>query len=258
MKTGTAYLMHDSTKTISRHVVLHYHLFKNAGTSVDRVLKANFSDRWVTREFSMAGGNNTEQVEDWIRETPDAVAYSTHTAVGPLPNVAGVEVIPLVMLRDPIARICSAYRFERHQDADTLGANLAKEHDFAGYVRARLERKNDRQCRDFHVSRLATMRPGPEDEMDRAIEALDLLMQEGVVGLVDDFAGTIERLQWRLRPSFPYFKADSVRANTSSSDIPTGDPEVLAELEAANANDFDLLELARVRLHDLRLQKKEA
>ena len=50
-----------------RTVILHYHLFKNAGTSVDRLLQRNFPDAWATREFS--GRNNTAQVIEWISQT---------------------------------------------------------------------------------------------------------------------------------------------------------------------------------------------
>ena len=57
-----------------RTIILHYHLFKNAGTSVDAILKRIFGDRWVTREFPAMRGNNTAMVEQWIRNTPEAVA----------------------------------------------------------------------------------------------------------------------------------------------------------------------------------------
>jgi hypothetical protein len=49
-----------------RTIILHYHLFKNAGTSVDAILKRNFGDKWVTSEFPPMGGNNTALVEEWI------------------------------------------------------------------------------------------------------------------------------------------------------------------------------------------------
>jgi hypothetical protein len=145
---------------MDRTIILHYHLFKNAGTSLDRILKQNFGDKWVTREFPQNGGNNTEMVADWIRDTPEAIAYSSHTMIGPIPEVAGVRVVSVMLLRDPIERIKSAYRFERKQQADTWGAQLAKEHDFEGYVRARLARPGDRQCRNFQTARLASLCPG--------------------------------------------------------------------------------------------------
>ena len=98
-------------EVVQRTVILHYHLFKNAGTSVDRLLKDNVADRWVTGEFPANGGNNSGLVADWIRPTPDAVAFSSHTMLGPLPFVDDVQIISLIFLRDPIARIISAYTF---------------------------------------------------------------------------------------------------------------------------------------------------
>ncbi len=112
-----------------RTVVLHYHLFKNAGTSLDEILKRNFGARWVTREFSMTGGDNSAELAKWITEEEDAVAFSTHTGIGPVPEVPGVRIVTIMLLRDPISRIRSAYRFERSQRADTFGARLAKETD---------------------------------------------------------------------------------------------------------------------------------
>jgi hypothetical protein len=46
--------------TAQRKVVIHYHLFKNAGTSVDRMLKEIYGERWVTH----LGGNNTPRLEE--------------------------------------------------------------------------------------------------------------------------------------------------------------------------------------------------
>ena len=192
-----------------RTIILHYHLFKNAGTSVDAILKRNFPGSWVTREFPGMGGNNTALVEDWIRETPDAVAYSSHTMMGPLPQVEGVRIISYMLLRDPIERIKSAYRFERTQTADTWGAQLAKTHDFEGYVRARLARKGDRQCRNFQTYRLASMMPGAGPELDRAKQALAALT---VVGRVEAFDEAMER----LAAAYPGLKYQAVKANTSA------------------------------------------
>src|SRR5690606_24093891 len=140
--------MTKDCEEMERVVILHYHLFKNAGTSVDRILEYNFPGRWVTAEFKRKPGplGNSDLVAKWIVDNPEAVAFSTHTAWGPIPEKPGVRLISVLFLRDPIERIRSAYRFERQQQADTFGARLAKEHDFEGYVRARLAIPNDRQC----------------------------------------------------------------------------------------------------------------
>lgn len=222
---------------MGRTIILHYHLFKNAGTSVDAILKRNFGTRWVTREFPVRGDNNTALVEEWIRETPDAIAYSSHTMMGPIPQVEGVRVISFLLLRDPIERIKSAYRFERTQDADTWGAQLAKTHDFEGYVRARLDRPGDRQCRNFQTYRLASMMPGDGSELDRAKRALAAL---SVVGRVEAF----DEAMGRLAAVYPGLKYQAVRANTSAGkDGVEVSGASAKDLQATNAEDLSILQL---------------
>jgi hypothetical protein len=229
-----------------RTVILHFHLFKNAGTSVDQVLRRNFGERWVTAEFPTDTDDNSAAVADWIRAHPQAVAFSTHTALGPVPEIEGVRVVSLMMLRDPIARVRSAYRFERLQEADTWGAELAKVHDLDGYVRARLARRGDRQCRNFQTHRLASLVPGDAPELDRAVKGLSQL---SVVGLVEDFDGAMVRLANSVRGAFPDFSWQSVQANRSAPGAPSvQDSAVDAVLRAANGDDLALVDAAKTLL----------
>ncbi len=225
-----------------RTVVLHYHLFKNAGTSLDQILRKNFGDRLVKAEFLSSLKGNTEQVEAWIADTPEAVAYTSHTMMGPLPRVRGVRIIPVILLRDPIARIRSAYQFERNQDAETWGAELAKKHDLEGYVRARLARDGDRQCRNFQTSRLATLTPSDAPELERAIASARAIQKAGVLGRVEDFAKALEDLTKLLKPEFSDFQAEAVRANVSKkSKDAVANAALDALLQEANQDDMELL-----------------
>jgi hypothetical protein len=221
--------------TTERTIILHYHLFKNAGTSVDAILKKNFPGKWVTREFPANGGNNTALVEDWIRQTPQAIAYSSHTMMGPIPQVEGVRVISLMLLRDPIERIKSAYRFERTQAADTWGAQLAKEHDFEGYVRARLAQPGDRQCRNFQTYRLASLMPGEGTELERAKRALGELT---VVGRVEAFDEAMRRLAKVVGEVYSGFRCEARKMNTSDGKEIVDISEGLA-LDLSNGNLHD-------------------
>ncbi|WP_137702698.1 sulfotransferase family 2 domain-containing protein [Marimonas lutisalis] len=223
-----------------RTVVLHYHLFKNAGTSIDRILQKNFGDKWVTREFAANGGDNSAEVAEWIASTPEAIAYSSHTMLGPVPEVAGVEIIPVLLLRNPIDRIKSAYRFERKQEADTWGAQLAKEHDLEGYVRARLARPGDRQCRNFQTDRLARMCPGDGPELERALGALEFLKTHGVLGRVEAFDDAMQRLSNCLKHRYPDFKWESTRANVTEKSKAHNDAVEFDE-ELARNNSEDLI-----------------
>lgn len=221
-----------------RTVILHYHLFKNAGTSIDQILRKNFGASWVTREFPVAGGNNSAKVAEWIKSEPDAVAFSSHTMVGPIPKIPGVRIVTLVMLRNPVSRIASAYRFERTQDVEGFGAVLARHTSFEGYVRCRLALRSDRQCRNFQTSRLATVCPGPEPEIERACRGLE---QFDIVGQVERFDRARNRIRDVLQDHFPSFQMYDIHKNKSSRASEEMDPELLKLLRQNNRNDFALL-----------------
>ncbi len=232
--------MNPKTSPI-RTVILHYHLFKNAGTSLDQILKRNFPDSWVTAEFDTSNLSNTADVEKWITQNPTANAFSSHTIVGPLPSIEGVQIIPVMLLRDPFARIRSAYQFERNQTSDSWGAKLAKQNDFGGYVHARLERAKDRQCRNFQTGRLAAFYPGNEPELMRAFDGLRLINKTGVIGLVANFNRAMDLLSKRLSTPFPGFNWAPARANSSHSDNTPVSPELAQLLREMNSDDLVVL-----------------
>lgn len=238
-----------------RPIVLHYHYFKNAGTSVDAVLQKNFPGQWATAEF--AGVKNDQAVAEWIKSHPDTVAFSSHTAQFPLPVVEGVEIFPVVFLRHPLDRIRSAYSFERKQASDSLGARLAKQTDLAGYIRSRLDTPYDYQCRNFQTFRLAKLTAGPKvAELDRAVAALHQLP---FVGVVEYFDVSMARLEALLRPHIPHFRAAHAHRNaTGEGDLPLDGridalckdlgASLFEELLEANMKDICVHHAATVRL----------
>lgn len=206
----------------------------------------NFGDRWVTREFDMGKGSNTDQVENWILTSPEAVAFSSHTLTGPLPIIPDTEIVPILLLREPLSRIRSAYRFERNQQADTFGAKLAKKNDLAGYVSERLSNPQDRQCQNFQSWRLAMFCPGPETELQRAKAGAALINDMGVLGLVETFDQALITLQRRIKNAFPDFAWQQVHANTTAKSPESRmDQSLRQQLENANADDLNLLQHAQ-------------
>ncbi|AKS46642.1 Sulfotransferase family protein [Octadecabacter temperatus] len=235
----------NPTTSPTRTVMLHYHLFKNAGTSLDQILKRNFPDSWVTAEFDTSNGSNTAAVEKWITQNPTASAFSSHTIVGPLPSIEGVQIIPVMLLRDPVARIRSAYQFERNQTSDSWGAQLAKQNDFGGYVRARLARAKDRQCRNFQTGRLAAFCPSNQPELMRAFDGIRLINTSGVIGLVSNFDAAMKLISKRLSTLAPNFNWSPARANSSKSDNTPISPELTQLLREKNSDDLVVLRTLR-------------
>lgn len=243
-----------------RKVILHYHLFKNAGTSVDELLRACLGKRWVTREFEPRANAtpHRREVAEWIRAHPQAVAFSSHTVELPPPAMGQVDILPVIFIRHPIDRIASAYAFERKQGGNGFGSVLARHTTLAGYVEVRLSMGRDRQCRNFHLSRFAPMFPAAEGtEFERASRAVDTLP---FVGVVEEFDRSMSLLQSLVQADLPEFVARSVRANVSRDTAAPLDERLerlraevgeacYSALLAHNADDLKLHQQALQRLH---------
>jgi len=187
-----------------RNIILHYHIFKNAGTSVDAILKANFPNGWATKEFDPDYRTNQQQVLAWCQQQKSIKAFSSHTALLPPPSPPDTQVFPVLFIRHPIDRIASAYYFERNQEGDDFSIQMARQHSLAGYIDAHLSHDGISQCRNLQSHRLAQWFHGTQGDMaDLALQALDTLP---FVGLVEAFDESIEKMVGWLRPHFPNFK----------------------------------------------------
>lgn len=242
-----------------RPVIVHYHLFKNAGTSVDKILEKNFpGGQWSEVEGADNKKMQPEDLVNYIRNNPHLKAISSHTAVVTVPELEDIEILPIFFLRHPIDRIRSAYDFERKQDAKTPGAINAKAMDFNGYMGWRLSTPNPWQVSDFHAMRLKdfqTFTPAKQRHLflPRAKESLTALP---VVGLVEQFQASMERYQAYFKPYFPDFTFENVRANVTTSKKATLADNLNAfkkrigeqsykKLEEVNEDDFALYEIIK-------------
>lgn len=236
----------------SRNVILHFHLFKNAGTSLDALLKENFPTQWLTKEFESNKALNHLQLVDWIKQNPEAVCFSSHTAKLPPPKIEGVNIFPLIFMRHPIDRIASVYLFEKKQGGDGKWPTIARNTSFKGYLEERLIHSADRQCINFHVERFASMVPNNVgSEFERAKLALETLP---FVGIVEDYEGSVQRMTQWLKPHFPNFKANVHRLNTTRDSELSLENKLEAIREEVGDDMYQMLEIknsADLDLYDL-------
>lgn len=238
-----------------RPIVVHYHFFKNAGTSVDRTLQASFGATWasVERDPRMA----PHELRQFLMDNPWVTAVSSHTAMLPAPNVDGLEIIPVLFLRHPLDRVRSIYDFERRQDVDAPAPNKAKETSLAGYVEWRLDRADavgDHSIADFQVHRLAPAGHG-SGLSESARDAVDRLP---FVGVVEEFRKSVQSLTSVLAAHFPSISLSVERTNvTPGRPARLGErmdalrdelgPGLFERLAQQNRGDHDLWMYARAR-----------
>lgn len=120
-----------------RTIIVHVHIFKNAGSTFDSILEKNFGADFVDHrddDAMIKGG--AEYLNQLINENKTLKAISSHHIYFDPKKAENdtIKIIPVYFLRDPIERVLSVYKFERKQDPITPGAIHAKKYDLNDYV----------------------------------------------------------------------------------------------------------------------------
>ena len=189
-----------------REVLLHAHIFKNAGTTLDWSLARSFGDAFVDHR------NDTQ-----MRLRPAAVlaealadertaSLSSHALPCPAPALEGVSFTTLLMLRHPLRRARSVFAFERRQRADTPGARAAKAMDFKQYLRWRMRDEVAPTIRNFQTRYLSgQLRRPPQytETADDFAAALAFLRTLPAVGVVERYLESMVAFEASYGDRFP-------------------------------------------------------
>lgn len=120
-----------------RKVIVHYHIYKNSGTSFERVLDESFGPRHIRFDGPFPFFTIDQvQLDRIIRRHRDAQAFSSHQTQLPHPSALDYQVIAALFLRHPILRIASIYRFKRKTRDGTPASELAQTHEFPAFIEA--------------------------------------------------------------------------------------------------------------------------
>lgn len=175
----------------NQHVLIHYHIFKNAGSSIDASLQHCFGDRWSTFEGPHAHAiQSSTKLGEFMAANSHLVAISSHLARPPLPHA---KCLPIVFLRHPLLRAYSVYNFTR-ADSSQPYSDVAQGLGFSDYVRWALSNEpGSIVIRDYQVVHLsdASWRggdilktvAGPSD----LEQVCRLITDWGVTGVVEQF-----------------------------------------------------------------------
>jgi hypothetical protein len=97
-----------------RDILLHYHIFKNAGTTMDWILRRNFGgDFTEIHEAGEQGLLFSEEIIRFLVAHPQFKALSSHHFRLPPPRDDRFNIVEICFLRDPRDRIRSMYHYYR-------------------------------------------------------------------------------------------------------------------------------------------------
>lgn len=235
-----------------RKIILHCHLFKNAGSTVDWSLQRSLSDTFVDHRDDDSMRRGGEYLTPHLKKHTSISALSSHHIQFPLPQEDAFDLLALILLRHPIDRARSVYAFERRQDALTPGAIKAKELNFPDYIRWRLEDDvaptvRNFQCGHLTSSRLTTI------ERPQYEAALAVLTRAPLVGTVERYDESMILFEKTLAKDFPTIDLSYVGQNVTPNredDINVRIKGVLDELGSVLADEFCAQNAWDIQLHE--------
>jgi hypothetical protein len=230
-----------------RYIVVHYHIFKNGGTTVETILEREFGGRFATLHGPDADATLTgSDLAQFLQGYPHVSAVSSHHLRYPKPDIPHVVLFDCCFLRHPLARLHSYYMHLRRTDGLRESARDFLEHliDAAPH-----------QVSDVQVHQLANggafTRPASEHDLDKATQ---ILRQMAIPGLVEMYDESLVAAEYFLHPAFPMIRMEYIPQNVTNRmrPLPSERLDDLIELWGA-----DLYEqLVRLNQMDMELFRR--
>jgi hypothetical protein len=243
-----------------RLVILHYHILKNAGTTIENILDRNFGERLARLDTDHRDGRIEQRdIVDYLDRHPQIEALSSHQIHYPVPQARGYLFFDWCFLRDPIDRLRSTYDyFRKHPSEGDPLSEEANRLDFAAYIRCLLDRFPE-QVDNPQTNLLANGAADRETYPTDLAPALERMRETVFLGVVDLYRQSISAGRHRLRAVFPSLDFAQAPANVSGGLAgtlaarrrrfreSTGDAS-FREVLRLNALDFQLLRAARAEV----------
>jgi len=213
-----------------RYVVVHYHIFKNGGSTVESILEREFSGGFARLHGPEADSTLVDSdLAEFLHGHAEVTAVSSHHLRYPKPAIARTVLFDCCFLRHPLARLHSYYSYlNRIQAADPFSRRARSEN-----VREFLEQLIDavpHQVSDVQVNLMANggafTRPASRQDLKQATE---MLRQMALPGVVEMFDESLVAAEYFLRPAFPTIRLEYVAQNVTRSS-PSENGDLRAEL----------------------------
>lgn len=209
--------------------IIHMHIFKNAGMSIDKVFRSHFGAAHHAFDLPAANARiGVARIGRFLHDNPGCRFLTSHQIGLPLPVYEKRLIMPLVMLRDPFARVPSCFHFERDTQrlfgTEVTLDDYVRHHLSLGCVTATigiqmLTLTDGRLVRD---RRLASL------DADAAAAAHRNLAALPVFGLVEEFERSLSDFLRCYARFFPGIEALAAQRDTRVN-VGGAPPEARAE-----------------------------
>lgn len=242
-------------------MLIHYHIFKNAGSTIDWILQKNFGkDALKLDESNPDGHIKPQTMLEFLHEHPSPKSFSSHQLRFPTPQNQDYRFLPIVFIRHPIDRIFSIYHFLHHNPDvnelnDILKANNSTLKDFVQFnLKSNPKRMRDNQLK--FLARRGKIRLYGKHYLFRAYRTIKKCTVLGIVERMDDSLVLAEEILQNYFPEIDLaYVAQNIRTRNPSLEkrIEEGKDEIgetlMNKLITINKWDFSLYKYANNELN---------
>ncbi len=202
----------------TRHVIVHFHMFKNGGSTIEAILDREFGGRFATVHGSHANSAlDDNDIAAFISAHPNVAALSSHHLRYPLPLIRRTVLFDCCFLRHPMDRLHSLYTYLRaapaEQGVEDPILALSKSVGPREFI-MRLIEEAPHFVGNPQTLLIAAggifVRPLDETDLARAIETLRLMAVPGLVNMFDESLVAAEHC---LGPAFPKLRLHHIPQN---------------------------------------------
>jgi hypothetical protein len=236
----------------ARCVLLHYHFFKNAGTTIEEILARSFGHFARLDNADPDRPISNAELLEFLERNPRIEAVSSHHIHYPMPEAKGFLFFDICVLRDPLERVRSMYDYFREKPFPGYALSDVANRKGPGEFLAELALRAPFHVNDVQVNLVANGewdQPPGDCDLGRATTRM---RTASFLAVVDQFAESLVAAEYALRPVFPTLDCAQPAANVSPRPrVPLEeicDPSIYRKLRELNRLDTELLERARVEV----------
>jgi hypothetical protein len=242
----------------TRFVFVHYHIFKNGGTTIESILRREFGTGFATVHGPADGAVlDGKSLTRFLRRHATISAVSSHHLRYPKPVARGWVIFDCCFLRHPLDRLVSVYNhFRRANSSDPLSA-LANRREPREFM-TQLLRDAPHLVSNVQVTHLANggafARPANDRDLDRAVQ---VFRDMSVPGIVEMFDESLVAAEYFLKPVFPELRLHYIPENVSRPErtrqadlertlVDLWGADVYSDLHRLNTLDLELFRQAKI------------
>src|SRR6185295_7226506 len=200
----------------TRFVIVHYHIFKNGGSTVASILQREFRNGFAT----VHGPDDVSVLDDghlakFVADHASVQAISSHHIRYPKPVLSNTVIFDWCFLRHPLDRLQSVYSYFQRIDADDALCRLARQESVRSFLKKLMD-SAPHLVSNVQVTMLAMggafTRPADTPDVEAAS---DIVGKMAIPGLVEKFDESLVAAEYFLKPAFPRLRLDYLPQNVS-------------------------------------------